>query len=185
MGNENANNLQNREVAVELRNISKHFKGVYANKNINISLYKGEILSILGENGSGKTTLMNMLSGIYQPEEGEIFINGEKVAEKDYVGTIATGSVKLDAVGSNAAAGTQDAIDAAKAKLQAGTLHVFDTSTFTVNLLPVTSYKADVDDAGDYVGETEVIANGYFHESEYRSAPYFDLRIDGIRELND
>ncbi|MBO7086267.1 MAG: BMP family ABC transporter substrate-binding protein [Bacilli bacterium] len=112
-------------------------------------------------------------------------MNGEKVAEKDYVGTIATGSVKLDAVGSNAAAGTQEAIDAAKAKLQAGTLHVFDTSTFTVGLLPVTSYKADVDDAGDYVGETEVIANGYFHESEYRSAPYFDLRIDGIRELND
>ena len=112
-------------------------------------------------------------------------MNGEKVAEKDYVGTIATGSVKLDAVGSNAAAGTQEAIDAAKAKLQSGELHVFDTSTFTVNLLPVTSYKADVDDAGDYVGETEVIANGYFHESEYRSAPYFDLRIDGIRELND
>ena len=80
MGNENANNLQNREVAVELRNISKHFKGVYANKNINISLFKGEILSILGENGSGKTTLMNMLSGIYQPEEGEIFINGEKAS---------------------------------------------------------------------------------------------------------
>ena len=112
-------------------------------------------------------------------------MNGEKVAEKDYVGTIATGSVKLDAVGSNAAAGTQEAIDAAKAKLQSGELHVFDTSTFTVGLLPVTSYKADVDDAGDYVGETEVIANGYFHESEYRSAPYFDLRIDGIRELND
>ena len=80
MDNVNANNLQNREVAVELRNISKHFKGVYANKNINISLYKGEILSILGENGSGKTTLMNMLSGIYQPEEGEIFINGEKAS---------------------------------------------------------------------------------------------------------
>ena len=112
-------------------------------------------------------------------------MNGEKVAEKDYVGTIATGSVKLDAVGNNAAAGTQEAIDAAIAKLQAGTLHVFDTSTFTVNLLPVTSYKADVDDAGDYVGETEVIANGYFHESEYRSAPYFDLRIDGITEKND
>ena len=112
-------------------------------------------------------------------------MNGEKVAEKDYVGTIATGSVKLDAVGSNAAAGTQDAIDAAKAKLQNGTLHVFDTSTFTVNGQPKTSYLADVDDAGDFVGETEVIANGYFHESEYRSAPYFDLRIDGITEFNE
>ena len=69
-----------KEIVVEFKNISKHFKGVYANKNINISLYKGEILSILGENGSGKTTLMNMLSGIYQPEEGEIFIRGEKAS---------------------------------------------------------------------------------------------------------
>ena len=66
----------NREKAIELVNITKHFKGVYANKNINISLYKGEILAILGENGSGKTTLMNMLAGIYQPEEGEIYVNG-------------------------------------------------------------------------------------------------------------
>ncbi len=61
-------------VAVLLKNISKHFKGVYANKNVNLELHKGEILSILGENGSGKTTLMNILSGIYQPEEGEIYI---------------------------------------------------------------------------------------------------------------
>ena len=67
----------NKEVKLELKNISKHFKGVYANKNININLYKGEILSILGENGSGKTTLMNVLSGIYTPDEGEIFINSK------------------------------------------------------------------------------------------------------------
>ena len=69
-----------REVVVEFRGITKYFKGICANKNINISLYKGEILSILGENGSGKTTLMNMLSGIYQPDEGEIYINGEKAS---------------------------------------------------------------------------------------------------------
>ena len=111
-------------------------------------------------------------------------MNGEKVNETDYVGTIATGSVKLDAVGTCAAAGTQEAIDAAKAKLQNGTLHVFDTANFTVGGVTLTSYLADVDDAGDFVGETEVISGGYFHESEYRSAPYFDLRIDGIRELN-
>lgn len=67
----------NKEIKLELRNISKHFKGVYANKNININLYKGEILSILGENGSGKTTLMNVLSGIYTPDEGEIYINNK------------------------------------------------------------------------------------------------------------
>ena len=65
-----------KEVAIELVNISKHFKGIYANKNINLTLYKGEILSILGENGSGKTTLMNMLSGIYFPDDGSITING-------------------------------------------------------------------------------------------------------------
>ncbi len=108
---------------------------------------------------------------------------GTKVAEKDYVGTIATGSVKLEAVGTCAAAGTQEAIDAAKAKLVAGTLHVFDCSTFTVGGQTVTSYQADVDDDGTFTGDTEVIKNGYFSESEYRSAPYFDLRIDGITEL--
>ena len=109
-------------------------------------------------------------------------MDGTKVAEKDYVGTIATGSVKLDAVGTCAAAGTQTAIDEAIAKFKAGTLHVFDISTFTVGGETLTSYLADVDDDGTYVGETEVIKDGYFHESEYRSAPYFDLRIDGISE---
>lgn len=64
---------------LELFNISKHFNDVVANKRINLTLYKGEILSILGENGSGKTTLMNIISGIYTPDEGEIFINGEPV----------------------------------------------------------------------------------------------------------
>lgn len=69
--------MENKEIKLELRNISKHFKGIYANKNVNINLYKGEILSILGENGSGKTTLMNVLSGIYTPDEGEIYINSK------------------------------------------------------------------------------------------------------------
>ena len=69
--------MEEKKVVIELVNISKSFKGIQANKNINLKLYEGEILSILGENGSGKTTLMNMLSGIYQPEEGEIYINGE------------------------------------------------------------------------------------------------------------
>lgn len=65
-------------VAIELKNISKSFGSVFANKNINLSVNKGEILSLLGENGSGKTTLMNMISGIYFPDEGHIFINGEE-----------------------------------------------------------------------------------------------------------
>ena len=65
--------------AIELRNVTKTFGSVVANKNVNLSVMRGEILSILGENGSGKTTLMNMISGIYYPDEGQIFIDGEEV----------------------------------------------------------------------------------------------------------
>lgn len=65
--------------AIELRNVTKRFGDVVANDKVNLSVREGEILSILGENGSGKTTLMNMLSGIYFPEEGQIFIHGEEV----------------------------------------------------------------------------------------------------------
>ena len=66
-------------VAIELKNISKYFGGKAANKNVNLSINTGEILSILGENGSGKTTLMNMIAGIYFPDEGQIFIDGKEV----------------------------------------------------------------------------------------------------------
>ncbi|MBQ7039528.1 MAG: ABC transporter ATP-binding protein, partial [Clostridia bacterium] len=65
--------------AIELKNITKTFGSVVANKNVSLSVNHGEILSVLGENGSGKTTLMNMISGIYFPDEGHIFINGEEV----------------------------------------------------------------------------------------------------------
>lgn len=65
--------------AIELKNVSKRFGQVVANDKINLTVKKGEILSILGENGSGKTTLMNMISGIYFPDEGHILINGKEV----------------------------------------------------------------------------------------------------------
>ena len=68
-----------KTVALELKNITKTFGEVVANKNVNLELYRGEILSLLGENGSGKTTLMNMICGIYFPDEGEIFVGGEEV----------------------------------------------------------------------------------------------------------
>ncbi len=68
-----------KNIALELKNITKTFGSVVANKNVNLTLNKGEILALLGENGSGKTTLMNMISGIYYPNEGKIFINGEEV----------------------------------------------------------------------------------------------------------
>ena len=68
------------DFAVELKNISKTFGSAAANKNISLSLKQGEILALLGENGSGKTTLMNILAGIYQPDSGSIYVNGEKAA---------------------------------------------------------------------------------------------------------
>ena len=67
----------NTSVALELRNISKRFGDKHANKNVDLTLYNGEILAILGENGSGKTSMVNMIAGIYYPDEGEIFVNGE------------------------------------------------------------------------------------------------------------
>ena len=67
--------LANREVAVSMRDVTKTFGTVKANNKVNLDIYRGEILSLLGENGSGKTTLMNMLSGIYYPDGGEIYIN--------------------------------------------------------------------------------------------------------------
>ena len=66
-------------LALELKGITKTYGSVVANKNVDLKVKKGEILSILGENGSGKTTLMNMVSGIYYPDAGEIFVNGENV----------------------------------------------------------------------------------------------------------
>ncbi len=66
-----------KQVAIELKGISKRFGSVLANQNVDLTVYRGEILAILGENGSGKTTLMNMISGIYHPDEGEIYINGK------------------------------------------------------------------------------------------------------------
>ena len=76
-------NIQNEQIkVVELKGITKTFGSIIANKNVSLDLYKGEILSILGENGSGKTTAMNIISGIYAPEEGSIYINGEEVVIK-------------------------------------------------------------------------------------------------------
>jgi len=70
--------MEKNNIALELRNITKRFgTKVVANKNVSLTLYKNEILSLLGENGSGKTTLMNMISGIYFPDEGEILIDGK------------------------------------------------------------------------------------------------------------
>lgn len=110
-------------------------------------------------------------------------VKGEKF-DNDWTGTIATGSVELLEVNDKCAAeGTQAKLDEVKAQFEAGTLKVFDTSTFTVGGKTLDTYLADVDDDGTFKGETEAVADGFFHESEYRSAPYFDILIDGITEI--
>ena len=110
--------------------------------------------------------------------------NGEAI-EADWTGTLATGSVKMTEINENAAAaGTAEKLEEVEAKLASGELKVFDTATWTVGGQTLTEYLADVDDMGDFVPETNVIADGYFHESEYRSAPYFDIDIDGITNID-
>ena len=114
-------------------------------------------------------------------------IAGEEI-KTDWTGTIETGSVVLTDVNEAAAAeGTVAKIEEVKAELLAGTRKVFDTATegfITVDGKPVTSRLADVDTDAAFTPDTEAVADGYFHESEFRSAPYFDLTIDGIELLN-
>jgi basic membrane protein A len=116
-------------------------------------------------------------------------VMNNKEIVKDYVGTLATGSVQITALGKAAAANTQAKLDEVKAKLMSGEIKVFDCSTFTVKGAPLTEYLADVVDTGDYQGETNVIKteNGvtFFDESAFRSAPYFDITIDGITVGDD
>lgn len=115
----------------------------------------------------------------------ETVVKGEAIAP-DWCGTIATNSVVLSGVNQDVAAeGTIEKINEAIKALEAGTLHVFDTANFTVDGKILTEYLADVD--GDYTGETNVIHDGYFDESnavDFRSAPYFDIIIDGVTNLN-
>ena len=102
-------------------------------------------------------------------------VKGEAIVD-DWCGTLATGSVVLTNLGAAAAEGTVEAIVAARTKLANGELHVFDTKNFTVKGEACTTAVID--------GTYEAVSDGYFHESEYRSAPYFDLQIDGITLLD-
>lgn len=125
-------------------------------------------------------------------------VNGTKIP-KDYIGTLSNNSVQITSLGKCAAEGTATKLDEVKAKLLDGSLKVFDCSKFTVNNAKadtsafskasfitmdseghLTAYLADVIDDGTYTGETNVIEDGVFSESKFRSAPYFDIIIDGI-----
>jgi len=111
--------------------------------------------------------------------------NGEEIVT-DYTGNIETGSVELTDLGSAAAKGTAEAIEAAKADIVAGKIKVFATDSFTVEGAKLDSYMADVDTDANYEGDHEVIKDGAFVESGegFRSAPYFNLNIDGIELLD-
>ncbi|MBR7082159.1 MAG: BMP family ABC transporter substrate-binding protein [Oscillospiraceae bacterium] len=103
----------------------------------------------------------------------------------DWTGTLSNGAVVMSEVNEKAAApGTAEKLEEVKADLIAGKIKVFDTSTFTVEGKEITTYLADLNDWGDFTGETEVIENGVFNESALRSAPAFDLNIDGITLLD-
>ncbi len=108
-------------------------------------------------------------------------LSGEEIAT-DWAEGYETGAVAITALGDSCAEGTADAVAEAEAAIQSGELKVFDITKFTVGGETVESYA--VNDFDGNVLFPEVISDGYFHESEFRSAPYFDLRIDGITELN-
>lgn len=101
--------------------------------------------------------------------------------EKDFCKGLADDVVQMTELNETVAAeGTAKKLEEVKAKLISGEIKVFDTSTFTVDGKTLESYMADVDSDADFTPDTEAISDGYFHESEYRSAPYFDVDIDGI-----
>ncbi|MBQ3791941.1 MAG: BMP family ABC transporter substrate-binding protein, partial [Clostridia bacterium] len=114
-------------------------------------------------------------------------VNNTEIAV-DWTGTIATGSVILSGINTKVAAeGTEAKLKEIIAQFRAGTLHVFDTSKDNFILLDgakVSEYLADVDTDEAFTPDTQVVYGGYFHESEKRSAPYFDIKIDGITFVN-
>lgn len=111
--------------------------------------------------------------------------NGEAI-DADWTGTLATGSVVLTDINEKVAAkGTVEKLDEVKAQIESGDLQVFDLSTFTVDGKALdANFKADVDTDADYTPDTVAIENGAFMESKFRSAPYFELEIDGITRLD-
>ncbi len=113
-------------------------------------------------------------------------VNTNTKIDADWTGGIAEGSVVLTGINQDAAAeGTVKAVEEAVAKFKEGTLNVFDTANWTKEGAKLDSYKADVDTDDAFTPDTEAIENGVFFESKHRSAPYFDIRIDGITLLNE
>ena len=107
-------------------------------------------------------------------------MNGTEITQ-DFCGGLAEDVVQILGLNESVAAeGTKEKLEEVKSKLISGEIKVFDTTTFTVDGKTLTEYMADVDTDADFTPDTQVISDGYFHESEFRSAPYFDIDIDGI-----
>ncbi len=109
--------------------------------------------------------------------------NGEAI-DADWAGTLDNGAVALTELGKNVAEGTAEKLEAVEKGLKDGSINVFDTANFTVGGKKIDNYKADVDTDANFEKDTEVVSNGIFEESKYRSAPYFDVEIDGINLLD-
>ena len=178
--------------------IGQHADSTGAPSAVQEALEKGTVAYSVGYNidmlsvapDAALTSAQNNWSVLYQATL-EKFIAGEEIPA-DYATGYADGAVMISALGSSCAEGTQEAVDAAWAGIKDGSLKVFDTSKFTVGGQTVSEYEVNFSiidfSTGDVVfeGPTEnVISDGAFQESVYRSAPYFDLRIDGITELNN
>ena len=168
--------------------IAQHADSTGAPSAVQALLDKGQVVYSVGYNvdmlsvapTAALTSAANIWSAYYTYAIGAA-IKGEDI-KTDVAKGYAEDGVEITPLGQSVAAGTQEKVDAVIADIKAGKLHVFDTSKFTVNGQTLTEYQADTD--GDYAPDTNAIWDGYFHESELRSAPYFDIRIDGITELN-
>ena len=171
--------------------IGQHADSTGAPSAIQAAQDKGTVVYSVGYNidmravapTAALTSAQNCWVELYTPMI-EAAMKGEALP-KDYSVGYAHDGVQISDLGESCAPGTQEAVDAAIAAIKDGTLHVFDTSTFTMGGEPVTSWFA-LDTDGDWTPDSEeAIADGYFHESEVISAPYFSIRIDGINELTN
>jgi len=170
--------------------IGQHADSTGAPKAVQTAKDKGEAVYSVGYNidmlAAAPTAALTSSTNdwsVFYTYLFKTFLAGETIAT-DWAEGYESGAVGITALGPEVAPGTAEAVAAAEEAIKNGTLHVFDTSTFTVGGQPVTS-ALTFDSDGDWVNDTnEGIVDGYYHESEYISAPSFSLRIDGITELN-
>ena len=168
--------------------IGQHADSTGAPAAVEAALAKGTVAYSVGYNvdmlavapNAALTSATNNWAVYYTYAFGQV-VKGEKIAT-DWAEGYKTGAVAITALGPNCAPGTQEAVDKAIAAIKSGELHVFDTSTWTVNGEHLTELKIDL--TGDFdtddAADKNAIFDGYFHESEFRSAPSFSIYVDGI-----